>query len=485
DNNGNLTTDQTGKQYVYDAWQRVVTVKNAGGATIQSFTYDALGRRITENSGTATDLYYNDRWQVIEERVGGTHRASYVWDPTAVDRLINRLRDTDANGTLDESLWPLYDAQGNVTALVNNAGAVQERYVYDPYGVPSVYDASWNTRGSSSYGWVYLHQGLRYDTVSLTYDNRERLLSPALGRFLQEDPIGLAAGTNVYAYVNGNPTNLTDPSGLQSYGGYPSYPGGGHGPYGGSPGGGHYNGYPPPPTSNYTPRYNGLGGPLPPPYGPSLAPSAVQLPFSNLEIFQFILDVVGIFDPTPLSDGTNAAIYAYNGDYTNAGVSAAGAGLPYVGDLLKVGKYVNKFRKAIGIAEKTSECAIKAPSRWALVSADTLRSQGRRTHNQIYKSLHTEAERAAAKAGENLLEVHHRIPLEYRHLFDGDPNRISNLVGLHRNVHAEVSGMWTAFRSANPNPTQAQVLQFAQIVDRGYGPYFNTLRTKSSMPAFK
>ena len=34
DANGNTTTDETGKQYVYDAWNRLVIVKNSGGTTL-------------------------------------------------------------------------------------------------------------------------------------------------------------------------------------------------------------------------------------------------------------------------------------------------------------------------------------------------------------------------------------------------------------------------------------------------------------------
>jgi uncharacterized protein RhaS with RHS repeats len=37
---------------------------------------------------------------------------------------------------------------------------------------------------------------------------------PALGRFLQTDPVGSADDLNLYAYVGNNPINFSDPLGL-------------------------------------------------------------------------------------------------------------------------------------------------------------------------------------------------------------------------------------------------------------------------------
>jgi RHS repeat-associated protein len=48
------------------------------------------------------------------------------------------------------------------------------------------------------------------------------MFDPTVGRWFEEDPSGLTPGANLYEYVNNNPTNTTDPSGMEP----PSFKGG-------------------------------------------------------------------------------------------------------------------------------------------------------------------------------------------------------------------------------------------------------------------
>jgi len=66
----------------------------------------------------------------------------------------------------------------------------------------------------------------------------------------------------------------------------------------------------------------------------ALTPEDKQL---LLDLGQMILDLAGIIDPTPISDGTNALISAGRGDWFGAGISAI-AMVPLLGDLAKAGK---------------------------------------------------------------------------------------------------------------------------------------------------
>ncbi len=194
DANGNLTTDQNGNTLVYNAWNQLVGYKN-GSTTLETFSYDGLGRRIVQNTGgTADDLYYSNQWQVLEERVAGAVTVHYVWSPVYVDAMVLRDRDATGSGTLSERLWVQQDANWNVTALVNTSGSVVERYVYDPYGVVTVLSASWGTLSGSAYVWIYGHHGGRLDATTGLYGFRNRDLSPVLGRWIEVDPLGFSGG---------------------------------------------------------------------------------------------------------------------------------------------------------------------------------------------------------------------------------------------------------------------------------------------------
>jgi RHS repeat-associated protein len=56
--------------------------------------------------------------------------------------------------------------------------------------------------------------GREYDQETGLYYLRARYYDPQLGRFLSEDPAGIAGGLDLYTFVGDDPVNRTDPSGL-------------------------------------------------------------------------------------------------------------------------------------------------------------------------------------------------------------------------------------------------------------------------------
>lgn len=224
DNNGNMRTDENGNTLTYDAWNRLVQVKDSGNNVIVSYEYDALGRRIAETKGSTTrDFFYSAGWQVLEEREGSTVKAQNVWSLAYVDAMVLRDGDATSGGNLgksgsglDERLYAVQDANFNVTAVVDTSGVVVERYQYDPYGSFKVLDANFSvdSDGASDVGWAYLHQGGRFDETTDLYSFRNRDYSPTLGRWIQPDPLDYVDSLNVYSAMASNPQSKLDPTGL-------------------------------------------------------------------------------------------------------------------------------------------------------------------------------------------------------------------------------------------------------------------------------
>ena len=105
------------------------------------------------------------------------------------------------------------DGLGSVTEISDASGTLVERYEYlsavaqagDVYDAPTIFDSNDTQLSASAIGNPYLFTGRRYDPESGNYYYRARIYSPALGRFLQSDPLGYVDGLNLYAYVGNNP----------------------------------------------------------------------------------------------------------------------------------------------------------------------------------------------------------------------------------------------------------------------------------------
>jgi RHS repeat-associated protein len=220
DADGNMTGDQTGLTFVYDAWNRMVKVMS-GSTVLETFSCDGRDYRMTNTiSGATTDLYYSPQEQLLEEQVSGADADRYVWSPVYVNAMVLRDRAITTPGTLDQRLWGQQDANWNTTTLIDGSGAAQERYAYDPYGLATIYDGSYAVQsGGSNNAWIYLYQGMRYDLITGLYAANERWYSPSLGTWTSLDPLAFYAGDpNLYKSFLGNPINRTDSTGLLTEG---------------------------------------------------------------------------------------------------------------------------------------------------------------------------------------------------------------------------------------------------------------------------
>jgi RHS repeat-associated protein len=126
------------------------------------------------------------------------------------------------------------NAQFNVLGLVDDAGNLEERYEYTPYGQRTTFRATgvndprvtapvfisdrFELPGGADQPYAlnpFGHQGLHHDEETDLIYNRARMLHPRLARFTQRDPLGYVDGMSVYAYYAGILAN-NDPIGLKS-----------------------------------------------------------------------------------------------------------------------------------------------------------------------------------------------------------------------------------------------------------------------------
>ena len=195
DLNGNLTNDGT-RSFTWDARNRLTAITG-----VARFVYDGVGRRqsVTKAATTVTTVY--DGYDPVQEQSPvGTILADIRTGP-GVDERFARTKGAATSRYLTDLL-------GSTVALTDSSGVVQTTYGYDPYGNTSQSGAANDNQ--------YQFTGRQNDGTGLYY-YRARYYNPVWGRFVSEDPIGLAGGMNLYAYASADPTQYSDPYGRQAW----------------------------------------------------------------------------------------------------------------------------------------------------------------------------------------------------------------------------------------------------------------------------
>ena len=248
DGRGNLCNDAWWN-YTWDGADRLTSVQTSAAAITAgfqkvklTFLYDWMGRRYSKqshvwnttsaafeaNPNKITLFWWND-WNLIREATfnvtawtGATPAAAafvseirYHWglDLSGVKDGVGGVGGVgglvgivtrQAGQVASAPLFPAYDGNGNIVALIDAAGAEKAVYEYDPYGRLLRASGPGAELNPFRFATKYFDK-----ETKLVYYN-ERYYSPELGRFLSNDPILEAGGSNLYAYTRNNPANSVD-----------------------------------------------------------------------------------------------------------------------------------------------------------------------------------------------------------------------------------------------------------------------------------
>ncbi len=197
DQNGNLTGSSTQMALTYNLADQTTSIVPAGGGTAVPFTYAGQGQK--ERTKKANIDYQNTALGLSSEQCG-----------TRSDRFV---RDDEGKLVMvrcEGRFYYLKDHLGSIVALTDANGNESRRHTYrDPFG-----EDVHSTAGTYN-PWRFA--GEYYDSETGLYKIGARYYAPTLGRWTQRDPINQMADpreANQYAYVGGDPVNLTDPTGL-------------------------------------------------------------------------------------------------------------------------------------------------------------------------------------------------------------------------------------------------------------------------------
>jgi len=190
--------------YRYDLAHRLT--KATVGGTNYTYTYDPLGNRASDVSGSATTTYDWDMnapvAQLATATAAGTSTNLFYGDG------LEELRTGGAN------YFYHYDQTHSAANIVRGNGTLEYSYSYQPYGAFRS-----NKKNDTGIGTNFnrmTFDGEYKDTGTTGFvDLRARMYDSTTGSFLTADPAGRYPD---YSFASGNPAMFSDPSGMSTIG---------------------------------------------------------------------------------------------------------------------------------------------------------------------------------------------------------------------------------------------------------------------------
>jgi RHS repeat-associated protein len=194
--------DTSGSTFEFNA-ARQLSGLTPSGSEAKALSYGGTGQNDLVSLGTSTTIQNSLLGLTREVSTGGTSYYARTPEGLLIDQR-----------TPAGKFNPLYDAQGDVIALVSTSGKVERTFHYGPYG------ENVNSEGTQTIPDPFGFQG-GYRTpggntgkgnVANGIDHfGQRYYDPTVGRWTQPDPIGEG-----YPFAGDDPINEADPSGLNN-----------------------------------------------------------------------------------------------------------------------------------------------------------------------------------------------------------------------------------------------------------------------------
>lgn len=210
--NGQLSIEENANKkfsYSYNAAERLSKVSNDAGELVR-YEYDPFGRRISKTvNGETTYYIYSREGLIAELDQNGRMRVAYGWEPDSEWGTSPLWQANLSEGqTLKNASYHylITDHLGTPQLAINSNGEQSWKINSDAFGnseLDATNQITMNLRFPGQY----------YDAETGLSYNYFRDYDAKTGRYIENDPIGLASGINTYSYAGANPLVYSDPTG--------------------------------------------------------------------------------------------------------------------------------------------------------------------------------------------------------------------------------------------------------------------------------